>query len=429
MALISELITKLKLDDSEFGKGLQGAISGVENFASKAKVGIIAVAAIIATGLIGAFVKLGSIISENTQKISNLADASNRLGISVGALQSLQYAAKQSGVSVDTLNSSMKFLMKNISAAANGNGKLKEAFSQLQLDPKQLMSMSADKQFTAVADAIRAIPNATEQTALAMQILGRSGSEALSLIKEDIGGLMKEFESFGGKLTDEQAKAVESYGDSLGRLQTVIEAFGLQLTAAVAGPLESVVNWIVQFIKESGGMGRVAHMAARFVVAGIHVMVQAVQELINMPDKVIIAFSRMGQIILRISQFATLGLSNIIAGAGDKISELQDAIDNSRARLANPITGGLQDQLQKARDKLAGRGVQSEGPSANPLNADDFKNWKLGEGIEQQTVNVKVQVDTSPELVANVVNSDQNKAVISKTTSNMMSSASRGGLQ
>lgn len=430
MALIADLVTRLKVDGSELVKGLKKAQTDSEGFFSKMALSATVVAGAIATSMTAAFAGLGALISKDTKKISELHDAALRMGTSVGAFQALEYAAKQSGVSIGSVTSSVKLLMKNIASAADGNKTLQGLFSNLHLDPSQLLNMSADQQYASVADAIKDIPNAAEQARVAIGLLGRSGFDNLSLMKDDVRGLMAEFKSFGGELTDNQAKAVDDYGDSIGRLGTIWDAFGLQLTASVAKPLGVVVQWLIDTVKAMGGIGPAADKAAKFFISGVQLMITALQGLLDFPNRIVLGVEKMAKAILTISQWTTLGLSNIIVGAGDKIDELNADIDAREKQLANPITGSLQKQLA-ASQALLGGNQQSMG--GNPLyqagsTTQDLVNWQLGKTSPQQTVNVNVKVDTTPELVANVVNSSQNQDMITRTTSNIVSTAARGGL-
>lgn len=401
MAIIADLITKLKLDATQLHAGLASAGQKMTSFSNKAKVGMLAVAAVIGGALIGAFHTLAEVISEQEKKISDLVDTSTRLGAGIPELQRLQYAAGQSGMSIETLNKGLGIMEKNLGNAARAGDSAKDAFGRIGLKASELAAMGIDQQYLAISEAIKTLPTPAAQAAAAMAIFGRAGITQLSLLKDNVGGLIGEFKSLGIELTDNQARSVEAYGDSVKRLDAIWEGFKAQLTVAVIPALEELIKWIQASVISMGGMGPVAKAVGEGIVSGLQVAFVILQGLKNAVDIVIIAFDVLAATALKSFRVASLGLADLTTNiaATQKRFE-QDAIDRGRGIV------GLAPQ-------------QPLGQNFAPSNSGS-----PAAQATQQKVDVSITADEG--LIARVVNSSQNDAKINNTVASAMNNAARG---
>ncbi len=431
MALIATLVSELKLDSKSFLNSLSTTEKAVKGFANNIKVPLLAAAAVVVTAFTAAFAGLTSIIAEQTQKISELFDTATSLNSSVASIQRLHYAAEQSGISVSAMDSSVKKMILSVGAASKGNKKLSETFSALGLDAKYLSTLEVDKQYIAIAEAIKRIPNAAAQASVVKDIFGKGGFNQLRLIRDDVKGLTDEFTKFGGEISGPQAKAVEQYGDNIVRLSTLWEAFKIQLTVKVVPAFDALITWITKTIMEMGGMEKAAQFVASAMISAIQWTVAFFQGLVTNANRAIVVIEELLVLLLRVNQIGTLGLSNIIAGTGDKIDSLQKDIASRNKSIANPATAGLQQQLTNAQSQVSGQNgggnkLTSEGVSAGDQwkSPEAFKAFQTG---VPQKVDVGIQLNVSPDLVAKVVNSPENAKVIIQTSINTVAEAARAG--
>lgn len=352
MALIAELETKLTANTSNFTGGIATSLSSIDGFLKGVR--NLAIAGVVIHELGTAFHEFASIITESTDKIAKLQEASVRLGVGVPELQRLQYAAEQSGIGIETLNKGLGFLERNISNATRGNKKIVETLGELNLVVGDLKKLGVDQQYSLIAKAIQEITDPADQARIAMTLFGRGGIAQLSLLKRDVGLLTDEFHTFGGELTGPQAQNVKEYAENIKRLSSIWDAFKLQLTSAVAGPFKSLLETITKLIIQMGGVGNAAKIAAGYIIGGMQSAISVFQFLLSITDRTIINFEIMIKLILRLNQIGTLGLSNYFAGVGDKIAALNKDIENREASLKtrtstadriNQGLGGLQKQL------------------------------------------------------------------------------------
>ena len=101
----------------------------------------------------------------------NIQDLSEKLGISVEAVQLFEVAAKHGGTSIEVFDAAMSKLNLNLGQGAKAT---KDALSALGLEFGKLREMSREEQFLAVADALQQIRDPAEQARLGVQLFGKA---------------------------------------------------------------------------------------------------------------------------------------------------------------------------------------------------------------------------------------------------------------
>lgn len=184
-----------------------------------------------------------------SSQIDELAKASGRLGLTVNELQSLQFAAGQTGVSSEELTKGLERFSRSVGETANGVGIAVRSFEALgvsvfdasgQLKPTQAV-------LDDVADALSEIGDPAERVRIAFDLFGRSGVKLINTLKNGSGELQKlqnNFNSITVQLTGEQAKAVEAANDGFDRLGKTFSSFGQQITAAVLPALQKFAEFL-----------------------------------------------------------------------------------------------------------------------------------------------------------------------------------------
>jgi len=241
-SVIGALRVNLGLDSAEFSEGLKKAENSSSKFASAMKVGFAAAAA-AATAALGG---LAVAVRANLSAIDDLAKTSSKIGIPIEELSKLKYAADLSGVSMQGLQTGVQRLSRNMADAAKGTGEGAKAFERLGIQVKdsdgRLKSSSAV--LAELADRFQKMPDGAEKTALAMQLMGRSGADMIPMLNggsEALNGLIEEAKSFGLEISAETGKAAEAFNDNMSRIGYAINGVGLSLTAALA-PVMVVVS-------------------------------------------------------------------------------------------------------------------------------------------------------------------------------------------
>jgi hypothetical protein len=138
---------------------------------------------------VSAIQQLFSIVRDTANKLGDLKDAAEAIGLTTDALQELNYAAQLSGVSSDVLQSSLGKLSKNLGDASMGGSAASAAFDKLGLSGSNLSSMSLDAALGQIANKISAIENPAQRAAIATELFGRSGLKMVNMLAQGEKGL------------------------------------------------------------------------------------------------------------------------------------------------------------------------------------------------------------------------------------------------
>ncbi len=184
----------------------------------------------IAAGAMGVAAAAGfaAMAKASLNASDELYKQSQVVGMSVEELSALKFTAGESGVEFGLLTGALGKFNKNISdAVLTGVGPAAEAFGDLGIELKgadgQLKSTSV--LFEEVAGALASMQDGALKTALAQDLLGRSGKELIPLLNGGVQGLRDgadEAERLNQVMGTEAAKAAEQFNDNLSRLQKSI---------------------------------------------------------------------------------------------------------------------------------------------------------------------------------------------------------------
>jgi broad-specificity NMP kinase len=223
----------------------------------------------------GAF---NSFVAGSASAVASVDDLSKRTGVSTQTLQAYQFAAEQSGVSVETFGKGVQKLGINLGEAQTGNKGAIKSFADLGLSVQELSRLSPEAAFEAVAAAISQLPGPAQQAAAAVSLFGKSGAELVPVFAEGAGYLSEmraEAERLGLVLSKDQVQGLATLDDSIGKVSATFKAFQARVTAELAPSLiaaaESAATFIasldVQEVAKSaeaaiGGVVAVARAAA-----------------------------------------------------------------------------------------------------------------------------------------------------------------------
>ena len=180
-------------------------------------------------------------------QIDDLAKASGRLGLTVNELQSLQFAAGQTGVSSDELTKGLERFSRSIGETAQGIGSAKEEFEQLGISVKNADGSlkPTTTLLNEVSDGLKDVSDPAERVRIAFDLFGRSGVKLINTLKggsDSLTELRDRFNDITIALTEDQAKAVEQANDGFDRLAKTFTSFGQSITATVLPGIQHVAE-------------------------------------------------------------------------------------------------------------------------------------------------------------------------------------------
>jgi hypothetical protein len=218
-------------------------------------------------GGLGALVGAGLSVRELTrglQEAVNTLDAAGaaaqKAGVGVQELSTLGYAAAISKANVEQLEVGLRFLNRSIFEAAQGAQAYTESYQALGVSVRNedgSLRSSSDVMLE-IANRFAEMPNGAQKTALAMQLLGKSGSELIPFLNqgaEAIRGLQEEARVFGVEVTPQAAQAAGDFNDNLQRLQYAVRGMFQQIAAELLPALVALTDRIVALAKSSQALG------------------------------------------------------------------------------------------------------------------------------------------------------------------------------
>jgi len=281
VATIGDLTVKLQADTRQFERRMSMASQLTQGFARKAKTAGIAFGVGMAAATASAVLLVKS-VGELAQKIGEMSDEAKKFGISLEALQRLQYAAKLSGVEAGTLQGGLTKLTKSLIEAKDEGSSAAVALDKLGLSAEALASMGIDEAYTAIGSAIKDVGSQSEQAEIAFALFGKTGIDQLNALRENITGFQAEFDQLGLTLTDSQVSAVEGFGDSIDRFEAMWSGLKNQVVAALADPFSQFISDIQKAIIEMGGLRVVAKDISTFLIAAFKNVASVVGQMVKL---------------------------------------------------------------------------------------------------------------------------------------------------
>ncbi len=234
---------ELFADDRALVRGLRSAQRRLAAFGAAVR-GMGAGFAALGAGLVA---PLALAARSFAQTGSRLTDLAARTGLSVEALSELEFAAQQSGGTLDNVEARVRVMQRTIAAAAVGSDTAATALARLGTSAAVLSSLSPEVQFDALATALRGIADPTTRAAAAMAVFGRSGTALLPMIA-DMAALRAEARRLGVVLSTKQAKAADDLGDAYDRVRASVRGVGNAIGQALAPILTTLAGDIVRML-------------------------------------------------------------------------------------------------------------------------------------------------------------------------------------
>lgn len=186
-------------------------------------------------------------------RADNLNDLSQKIGVSVSTLSAFELAANTAGTSIEGVGNGFKVLSKNLSEASAGNTAMADSFKQVlgaSFDVNEGLS-DTNSTMLALADAFAGMEDGGRKTALAMEVLGKSGADLIPFLNqgsEEITRLTTLSERLGAVISEDTAAAADAFNDNLAILGTAVTGVGTQIAASMLPALKDLTDTIVDFV-------------------------------------------------------------------------------------------------------------------------------------------------------------------------------------
>lgn len=210
-----------------------GSVTALVNpmtLAAGAVVGIGAAASAVVSGL--------QALDSTVERLTNSAQ---KLGVSFDFIQTLSQAAETSGVSFETVNSSMTKLLKTLAGADEESKQAAAALDKLGLSLDDLNGKSTEEQIRLVGERLKGIEDPAKRAAAATAIFGKAGAE-LAPFFDKLGDAATTLDRFNARISNLDAARVNSLGDSFDNVTASIRGITTELITPFIGATQSIAD-------------------------------------------------------------------------------------------------------------------------------------------------------------------------------------------
>lgn len=179
----------------------------------------------------------------------NIAKMSQRTGMGVSALSELLFVASQTGTGIEAMEKSLGRMQRSIYDAGRGLSTAVDGFADLGLTFKDLDGLAPEQQFKLMADRISQVEDPSKKAAIAMTLLGRSGTALLPMFARGAAGieeLQKKARKLGLTMSREDTDAAVRLTDAMDSLWKVLKMGVFRVGAALAPLLERLSKKIAE---------------------------------------------------------------------------------------------------------------------------------------------------------------------------------------
>lgn len=258
-ALIISLEANIAKYSSDMGKAAAIAeqrMAQIDKSIGLVKTSMQALGSAVLVGL--TFDKIKSSIQGAIESAAGLQQLAIRTGATVQGLSAIASVAKQSGMDAESLGVSLQKLAKSMNDASNGGAKNVEAFRAIGIGIDDIKGKKPDEMFVLIAKRMAEYADGTGKTALAQQLLGKSGANQLVVMRDlaSVGELV-------AKVTKEQAAQAEEYEKNLRRVEMAQGAVYKVIAFQLLPVLNAFSEAMLEIIKGGNGVNGVADSLAK----------------------------------------------------------------------------------------------------------------------------------------------------------------------
>jgi hypothetical protein len=208
--------------------------SSVSKGLNKLAVAATAVAAAIGVGMV-----------KSLSSIDKLAKTADKLGLTTDALQKLRFAAQQTGVGTQALDTSIQRMVRRLSEAAIGTGEARSALKELGLDAVKLDAMGAEGAFKAIAEAMTNVKSQSDKVRLAVKIFDTEGAGLVNTFeggKAALDAFGVEVDNLGISINRVDAAKIEMVNGAFEKAKGAVGGLSDRLTIFLSGTLLDLTN-------------------------------------------------------------------------------------------------------------------------------------------------------------------------------------------
>lgn len=252
---LKEGVKTAKKEISSFSSQVEKAKGDVDNNFKKLGAGISSSMKKAGVGIAAGGAALTAFGLKTASAADTIDKMSQRLGLSREAYQQWDYILSQSGVDINSFQTGMKSLLKNMDGAKDGAKASTEMFDKLGVSVvnNDGVLRSQEEVLKDVVNAFQGMENGAEKSRLAQEIFGKQGQEILPLLNAESGSmeeLMTKCNELGLVMSDETITAGVNLTDTMDDAKRAFGAVGTEVGTVVMPIIQSILEYVINKMPE-----------------------------------------------------------------------------------------------------------------------------------------------------------------------------------
>lgn len=231
------------------------ASKSTADFSSKLKGGAVTAGAWAAATVAAGVAVAGMVAIVRTDAIREIKNLSDTLNVSTQSLTEWQYAAGQMGLESDKVGDIFKDVSDKVGDfVTTGGGEAADIFENLNVQVKELQTLSPDEQLLKIAGALDDVNR--NQQIFFLESIADDASRLLPLLDNGAQRLIamrREAQVLGVSISDIDADVVSQAAGEMSRLKALGEGTANSLAIEFAPILSAVSGGIVDWVVQAGG--------------------------------------------------------------------------------------------------------------------------------------------------------------------------------
>lgn len=359
----SQKLTELNGLLGEFGKGL---VTG----------------ALVAAGafVVNEFAQMTKAAIDFGDSLDNMAQ---RTGVNTEELSKLAYAAQMSDTSLEGIQAGFRKLSQSMMAAQEAGSEQAQIFEQIGIKTTDASGKLRDTNevMEDLADFFKDMPDGAEKTALAMELLGKSGTDLIPFLNNGADGLRdlkKEAEEFGNVWSPAQSKQAAEFNDNIDKMGNAFKGLFTQVAQKLLPTLIALSEAIVESAKE-GGILRAVIDGLAWVFGALNTVLKPIYLGIYILTT---AFSTLGKMIGGVAAAMVAFLSGDFKGSKNIISSMKEDLDKAGQEIVK-----FHDKLMNG--KPAEEADKNNGKAGNSFTGVKKKAKEANDELEKYLANLR----------------------------------------
>lgn len=205
-----------------------------------------------------ATVAIAAYTVQQAQLITQDGRMAKSLGITIQQWQALQYAAEQSGASVEDVRGALNGLQGNLAGARDGSAETVKLFNKLGVSWKNADGSlrSSAEVLPDLAKGLTKLPAGGERTNAMLKLMGESGTRLAGILENDgkeLARLTAEAKELGVVMDQDTLDAANGLTKSLGQFWGTLKGIGGTLVKEVGPPLQKLADQLNEALKPGSG--------------------------------------------------------------------------------------------------------------------------------------------------------------------------------